>query len=70
MITITALKWVPPFAQGNVRDHRARWVLNEVEWPYRVRLLDTDDQQDAAYLAKQPFGQVPILEEPGRAPLF
>jgi glutathione S-transferase len=42
MITITALKWVPPFAQGQVRDHRARWVLNEVGWPYDVRLLDTE----------------------------
>jgi hypothetical protein len=30
MITITAFKWVPPFAQGQVRDHRVRWVLNEV----------------------------------------
>ena len=38
MITITALKWVSPFAQGQVRDHRVRWVLNEVGWPYQVRL--------------------------------
>jgi glutathione S-transferase len=70
MITITALKWVPPFAQGTVRDHRARWVLNEVGWPYKVRLLDTEDQQDEAYRKEQPFGQVPILEEEGRPPLF
>jgi glutathione S-transferase len=70
MITITALKWVPPFAQGQVRDHRVRWVLNEVGWPYRVRLLDTLDQQDEAYRQKQPFGQVPIMEEDGRPALF
>jgi glutathione S-transferase len=70
MITITALKWVPPFAQGQVRDHRARWVLNEVGWPYDVRLLDTEDQQDRAYRNQQPFGQVPILEEVGRPALF
>jgi len=70
MITITALKWVPPFAQGQVRDHRARWVLNEVGWPYRVRLLDTEDQQSDAYRAEQPFGQIPILEEDGRPALF
>ena len=66
MITVTALKWVPPFAQGQVRDHRVRWVLNEVGWPYEVRLLDTDDQQSEAYRARQPFGQVPVLEEEGR----
>ena len=70
MITITALKWVPPFAQGQVRDHRARWVLNEVGWPYRVRLLDTEDQQSDGYRAEQPFGQIPILEEDGRPALF
>ena len=70
MRTITALKWVPPFAQGQVRDHRIRWALNELEWPYQVRLLDTEDQQSAAYRKRQPFGQVPVLEEEGRPALF
>jgi len=70
MITITAFKWVPPFAQGQVRDHRVRWVLNEVGWPYKVRLLDAQDQQSARYRSEQPFGQVPILEEDGRPTLF
>ena len=62
-ITVTALKWVPPFAQGNVRDHRIRWMLNEVGWPYECRLLDTADQLDPSYLAEQPFGQVPWLTD-------
>jgi len=70
MITITAFKWVPPFAQGNVRDHRVRWILDEVGWPYRVRLLDAEDQRSAPYRSRQPFGQVPIMEEDGRPPLF
>ncbi|HEV7254065.1 MAG TPA: glutathione S-transferase family protein [Mesorhizobium sp.] len=70
MITITALKWVPPFAQGQVRDHRVRWMLNEVGWPYKVRLIDTEVQQSAAYRADQPFGQVPVMEEEGRPTLF
>ena len=69
-ITVTALKWAPPFAQGNVRDHRIRWVLNEVGWPYECRLLDKAEQLDPAYLAMQPFGQVPVVEETGRPPLF
>jgi len=70
MITITAFKWVPPFAQGQVRDHRVRWVLNEVGWPYEVRLLDAEDQRSARYRSEQPFGQVPILAEDGRPTLF
>lgn len=26
---ITAYKWVPPFAQGPVRDTRARWAFKK-----------------------------------------
>jgi len=29
MITLTAFRWVPPFAQGQVRDLRVRWALEE-----------------------------------------
>ena len=65
MITISAFKWVPPFAQGHVRDLRARWALEEAGLPYRERLIDRDDQGSAAYRALQPFGQVPALEEDG-----
>lgn len=70
MITITAMKWVPPFAAGQVRDHRARWILNEAGWPYEVRLVDMQTLKSAEYLTKQPFGQVPVLEEDGRSALF
>ena len=65
MITISAFKWVPDFAQGQVRDLRARWALEEAGLPYRTRLLDQGDQDKADYRALQPFGQVPILEEDG-----
>lgn len=70
MITVTALKWVPPFAQGQVRDHRVRWVLKEVGWPYQVRLLDTEMQRHPSYRTEQPFGQVPTMSEDGRAVMF
>lgn len=70
MITITAVKWAPPFAAGQVRDYRARWILEEVGWPYRVRLLDAPTMKAAGYRHLQPFGQVPALEEDGRPPLF
>jgi glutathione S-transferase len=65
MIRITAFKWVPSFARGQVRDLRPRWALEEVGLPYEVRLLDYEDQQGAAYRAQQPFGQVPVLEMDG-----
>lgn len=65
MITISAFKWVPDFAQGQVRDLRARWALEEAGMPYRTRLLQQGDQDKADYRALQPFGQVPILEEDG-----
>ena len=65
MITISAFKWVPDFAQGQVRDLRVRWALEEAGLPYRTRLLDQGDQDKPEYRAMQPFGQVPILEEDG-----
>ena len=66
MITISAFKWVPEFAQGQVRDLRARWALEEAGLPYKTRLLEQGDQDKPEYRALQPFGQVPILEEDGR----
>src|SRR5262252_6839677 len=65
MITISAFKRVPEFAQGQVRDLRARWALEEAGLPYRTRLLELGDQDKPDYRALQPFGQVPILEEDG-----
>ena len=69
-ITVTAMKWAPPFAAGIVRDMRVRWILNEVGWPYEIRLVDAPTMKSAAYRAQQPFGQLPVLEEDGRRPLF
>ena len=65
MITISAFKWVPDFARGQVRDLRVRWALEEAGLPYKTRLLEQGDQEDPQYRALQPFGQVPILEEDG-----
>ena len=65
MITISAFKWVPDFARGQVRDLRARWALEEAGLTYRTRLLSQGDQDGSEYRALQPFGQVPILEEDG-----
>jgi glutathione S-transferase len=64
-ICITAFKWVPPKAQGLVRDLRVRWALEEAGLPYTEKLLGTGEQNSAAYRAVQPFGQVPVYEEDG-----
>ena len=63
MITISAFKWVPEFAHGQVRDLRARWALEEAGIPYKTRLLALGDQDKPDYRALQPFGQVPILQD-------
>lgn len=65
MISITAFKWVPPFAQGLVRDLRVRWALEEAGLPFEVRLIGPEDKGSKDYRAKQPFGQVPVFEEDG-----
>ncbi|HEU4780545.1 MAG TPA: glutathione S-transferase family protein [Steroidobacteraceae bacterium] len=64
-ICVTAFKWVPPFAQGLVRDLRVRWALEEAGLPYTEKLLAQGDQITPAYRAVQPFGQVPVYEEDG-----
>jgi glutathione S-transferase len=62
VITLSAFGWVPPFAQGIVRDVRVRWALEEAGIPYRERLIGAEDQATAGYRALQPFGQVPAIE--------
>ncbi len=61
-IRISAFRWVPPFAQGLVRDLRVRWALEEAGLPYEERLLTPQDQKSDSYRKLQPFGQVPALE--------
>ena len=60
-VEISAFRWVPPFAQGLVRDLRVRWALEEAGIDYRVRLLD--QQRPADYLAEQPFDKVPCFKD-------
>ena len=65
MITVTAFKWVPPFARGLVRDLRVRWALEEAGLRYEVKLLADGEKESDNYRAWQPFGQVPAYEENG-----
>lgn len=62
-VTITAFDWVPDFAKGQVRDLRVRWALEEVGETYDVRYLSQGEQKAADHRKRQPYGQVPTLEE-------
>jgi glutathione S-transferase len=64
-ITVTAFRWVPPFAQGLVRDLRVRWAFEEAGLAYKEHLIGPADQNTPAYRQRQPFGQVPVLEQDG-----
>jgi glutathione S-transferase len=66
-IEITAFRWVPEFAQGLVRDLRARWALEEAGLDYKVRLLD--QERPLEYLKEQPFDQVPCFND-GKVRIF
>ena len=63
MIQVTAFRWVPPFAQGSVRDIRVRWALEEAGLGYDDRLLGFEDTATPEYRALQPFGQVPAFSD-------
>jgi glutathione S-transferase len=62
-IEVTAFRWVPPFAQGYVRDLRVRWALEEVGLPYKAVLIDSQIKNSKDYRAWQPFGQVPAYRD-------
>ena len=61
--TITAFKWVPPFARGFVRDIRARWAFQEAGKPYAVDLVDGAYVKSQAHRHFQPFGQIPTYRD-------
>jgi glutathione S-transferase len=62
---VSAFRWVPEFARGQVRDLRVRWALEEAGRPYLTHLLEQGEQAQPGYRALQPFGQVPAYREGG-----
>ncbi|MFS0737040.1 glutathione S-transferase family protein [Sphingomonas sp. 1P06PA] len=64
-IMITAFEDSPDRGQGQARDMRVRWALEEVGLPYDVRLLSFEAMKEPAHLARHPFGQIPTFEEHG-----
>ncbi len=63
-LTIWTYDWVPEGPRGHVRDIRLRWACEEAGLPYDVRSVPFDDR-GAEHLSRQPFGQVPFIEDAG-----
>lgn len=64
-ITLTVFERSPDGGQGLARDTRVRWALEEAGLGYDVRLVPMADLRGSAHLARHPFGQIPVYEEPG-----
>lgn len=64
-IEVTAFRWVPELARGQVRDLRVRWALEEAGLSYRTRLIGgaIGGERPAEYYEEQPWGQVPVYKE-------
>ncbi|QPC99573.1 glutathione S-transferase family protein [Qipengyuania soli] len=61
-VEISGYRWVPPFAQGFVRDLRPRWACEEAGVSYRERLANVADKPD--WLVEgQPWSQIPIIRD-------
>jgi glutathione S-transferase len=67
-LTIWTLDWVPEGPRGFVRDLRLRWACEEAGLPYVVKTIPFQDRE-TNHLARQPFGQVPFLDD-GELQLF
>jgi glutathione S-transferase len=60
---ITAVAASPDRGQGMARDMPVRWAFEEVDQPYEVRLVSFAEMKEPAYLALQPFGQIPAYRD-------
>jgi glutathione S-transferase len=63
-LIIWTYDWVPEGPRGFVRDLRLRWACEEAGLTYAVRTIPFDDRE-TNHLARQPFGQVPFLNDGG-----
>lgn len=68
MLVVWTYDWVPQGPRGHVRDVRLRWALEEAGLDYEVRTVPFEDR-GPEHLARQPFGQVPFLQD-GDVTLF
>lgn len=62
-LTIWTYDWVPQGPRGHVRDIRLRWACEESGLPYTIRSVGFGDRTGPDHLARQPFAQVPALQD-------
>jgi glutathione S-transferase len=53
----------PDRGQGQARDMPVRWAFEEVGMPYDVRPVPWKQFKEPAHRSRNPFGQIPALEE-------
>jgi glutathione S-transferase len=63
-LTIWTYDWAPEGPRGFVRDLRLRWACEEAGLAYAVRTVPFDGRE-TNHLERQPFGQVPFLDDGG-----
>ncbi|MCG6115279.1 MAG: glutathione S-transferase family protein [Mesorhizobium sp.] len=63
-LIIWTYDWVPDGPRGFVRDFRLRWACEEAGLDYGVRTVPFENR-GPSHFARQPFGQVPFLEDDG-----
>lgn len=64
-LTIFTYDWVPPPPRGFVRDLRLRWACEEAGLDYAVQGVPFEERTEVGHLARQPFAQVPFIEDDG-----
>lgn len=67
-LIIWTYDWVPEMPRGLVRDLRLCWACEEAGLDYSVRTVPFDER-DADHFSRQPFGQVPFLND-GEVEIF
>jgi len=60
---VSAMRNLPDFAHGLVRDVRVRWALGEIGRPYRTELYEGMQPRPDEYRQWQPFGQIPAFRD-------
>jgi glutathione S-transferase len=61
-LTIWTYDWVPAMPRGYVRDLRLRWAAAEAGLAFRIATVPVGER-GPDHLARQPFGQVPFLDD-------
>src|SRR4051812_48011190 len=67
MLKVYGFARVNKMARGNTRDLRVLWALEEMGLPYEIVGMDhpNHDLDSASYLAVNPFGQIPAINDDG-----